>query len=277
MKKAIFFDVDGTLIDNSCGLPESAVYAIRRARENGHLCFLCTGRPYGIVPDPVLEIGFDGAVCGSGCLVRAGDEYILEKYLDVELVKGFTALLQAMELPYNYEAQNKAYLEPKMARINKQHQDESLLGKDYGRQWVDRHEKFKWVNNIDEYDFSIPITKICFRSTQKELEEVRRKADGRLKLNTHDGEYLGMRNTEVISSDYDKGDGVKMILEHFGIDAADSIGFGDSMNDISLMSVVGLSVCMGNGAAPLKERCDRVCEAVSEDGIKLEIERLGLI
>lgn len=42
MKYAIFVDVDGTLLDNKQQIPESAVYAIKNARKNGHYVFLNT-------------------------------------------------------------------------------------------------------------------------------------------------------------------------------------------------------------------------------------------
>jgi predicted mannosyl-3-phosphoglycerate phosphatase (HAD superfamily) len=44
MKKLLFFDIDGTLWDNRSRIPESTVRAIRRARENGHLAFINSGR-----------------------------------------------------------------------------------------------------------------------------------------------------------------------------------------------------------------------------------------
>ncbi len=44
MTKIIFLDVDGTLVDYHNRIPESAIRAIRQARGNGHLVYVCTGR-----------------------------------------------------------------------------------------------------------------------------------------------------------------------------------------------------------------------------------------
>lgn len=44
MKKIIFLDVDGTLVNYENHIPQSAAKAIRLARENGHLVYICTGR-----------------------------------------------------------------------------------------------------------------------------------------------------------------------------------------------------------------------------------------
>ena len=41
MRKIIFLDVDGTLVDYHNRIPESAIRAIRQARENGHQ--ICAG------------------------------------------------------------------------------------------------------------------------------------------------------------------------------------------------------------------------------------------
>ena len=44
MRKYLFFDIDGTLLsDVTHTVPQSAIEAIKKAKENGHHCFLCTG------------------------------------------------------------------------------------------------------------------------------------------------------------------------------------------------------------------------------------------
>ena len=43
--KALFFDIDGTLIDNNTNqVPKSALKAIEEAKAAGHLTFINTGR-----------------------------------------------------------------------------------------------------------------------------------------------------------------------------------------------------------------------------------------
>lgn len=43
MKKIIFLDVDGTIVDYDNHIPDSAKIAIQQSRKHGHLVFLCTG------------------------------------------------------------------------------------------------------------------------------------------------------------------------------------------------------------------------------------------
>ena len=44
--KLIFFDIDGTILDeHTHTVPLSAINAIKKAQQNGHQCFINTGRP----------------------------------------------------------------------------------------------------------------------------------------------------------------------------------------------------------------------------------------
>ena len=70
MGKIIFLDVDGTLVNYENQIPESAVAAIRKARENGHKVYICTGRSEAEVYDAIWEIGLDGMIGGNGSMLR---------------------------------------------------------------------------------------------------------------------------------------------------------------------------------------------------------------
>ena len=70
--KALFFDIDGTLLSEKTGLvPDSAKQAIKEARKRGHLVFINTGRVYPHTRDIRSEIETDGCLCGCGTYVIA--------------------------------------------------------------------------------------------------------------------------------------------------------------------------------------------------------------
>ena len=57
-KKAVFFDADGTICDMEKGVPDSALEAIRKLRENGHEAWLCTGRSRAFVPGYLEPVSY---------------------------------------------------------------------------------------------------------------------------------------------------------------------------------------------------------------------------
>ena len=67
----IFFDIDGTIIDDKTHkIPASAVGAVERLVEQGHIPIINTGRPFYQVDKRVMGMAFRGFACGCGMEVR---------------------------------------------------------------------------------------------------------------------------------------------------------------------------------------------------------------
>ena len=70
-RKIIFFDIDGTILDEETNkIPESALEAIRKLKENGHLAIINTGRTKVILPELIKNSGFNGYICGCGTYIE---------------------------------------------------------------------------------------------------------------------------------------------------------------------------------------------------------------
>lgn len=66
-KKCLFFDIDGTLVDEQTHqIPQSTIEALHAARRNGSVVFINTGRPYSHVSARIKALNFDGYCCGCG-------------------------------------------------------------------------------------------------------------------------------------------------------------------------------------------------------------------
>jgi hypothetical protein len=61
------------------------------------------------------------------------------------------------------------------------------------------------------------------------------------------------------------------------MDIQDSIAFGDSMNDVSMLQCTGYSVAMGDGNPMLFDKVDYVTTAVLDDGIANALKYLKII
>ena len=77
-RKLIFFDIDGTIIPEDTGvIPESTKEAIKKAKENGHLVFINTGRTFSGITQPIFDLEFNGYVCGCGTHIYFDGKKIL--------------------------------------------------------------------------------------------------------------------------------------------------------------------------------------------------------
>ena len=87
MRKIIFLDVDGTLVDYHNRIPESAIRAIRQARENGHLVYVCTGRSRAEMQPELWEIGLDGMIGGNGSYVEHQGKVVMHQLISKKMPK----------------------------------------------------------------------------------------------------------------------------------------------------------------------------------------------
>ena len=133
------------------------------------------------------------------------------------------------------------------------------------------------IRPMKEYDGS-PIYKIVFMCLEAgQLEPAREALEQDFNFVVQDVAAHRCLNGELINRKFDKGRGVKIIADHFGVDMKDTIGFGDSMNDLEMIEAVGVAVCMDNGSPLLKAKSHMVCPAVEEDGLSVAFQKLGLI
>ena len=272
-KKLIFLDIDGTLTPAGSNFPpESAMAAVRKAQKAGHLVFLCTGRNPAMLA-PVLALGFDGAVAGAGGYVFAGDEVLFDCPMPKDQFELGMRLLKENGVFRTIEAVHATW-------------GDEELGDFLAQAGEGNSELVRWrkalaeqlnIRPMHEYDGS-PVYKIVFMcKTADQLVPAREALEKDYNFVVQDVAAYHCLNGELINRKFDKGRGVKIVAERFGIPIEDTIGFGDSMNDLEMIQTVGYSVCMDNGSPKLKEISDLVCPAVEKDGLAWAFEKLGLI
>ena len=272
--KLLFLDVDGTLTEPGYNVPpDSAVEAIRRAQANGHKVFICSGRNPAMLAS-VLKYGFDGYVACAGGHVVCEGEVINDVPMDEEL---FRLAMDCFGRNYVYrtvECLNGSYCDDgpdDLPRGAEAYTNDTMLR--YRR----RLKESLGMRHISEYD-GAPVYKIVFMCTDhSQLEEPKRLLSDRFVVCVQDLESERCINGEVADKRINKGIGIQKICERLGFDTADTIGFGDGVNDKGMFRAVGLSVCMANGHPDMKEMADMICPSVSDDGLYKAFEQLGLI
>ena len=259
-RKACFFDIDGTIWNEKNEIPESAVKAIRRLRENGHLAFLCSGRCRGYIREPnLLGIGFDGIVAGCGTEILFGDRSVFYHRIDPKLMEwaivtcrscGFRPILEGREYMYMDDAEFAHEFYGKKLKADAGDRLKTIEG-EWGR-W----EVSKFSCATDNAD-----RETCFRLLSKDFDFM-----------IHNEAVA-----EIVPKGFHKGTGLRKVCDLLGMDPADTFAFGDSNNDIGMMEAAGTSVAMGNGQDSVKKLADYVTTPMFEDGIWNACSYFGLL
>ena len=273
-KKLVFLDIDGTLTAPGSNVPpESALAAIRKARAAGHKVFLCSGRNYDML-SPLLNYGcFDGAVASGGGYVFLGDEVLFDCPMSDEQRETAMRLFKQTGVFRTVEAVDGSFCDEGMADFL----NEVSGGNSELVRWRKALEADLGMRPMAEYD-GRPIYKVVFmcRSVDQ-LAPAIEALEKEFFFVVQDMNGADCLNGEIVNRKFDKGKGVVRVCERLGCDVADTVGFGDSMNDLEMIETVGTSVCMANGSPKLQKMSDLVCPAVDEDGLAKGFEILGLI
>lgn len=135
------------------------------------------------------------------------------------------------------------------------------------------------IHSFEEYEENpLPIQKMSFICQDiSQLDEPKKVLSQDFNFVVHDIFSRDTINGEIIIKGTDKGKAIHQVVEYLGLSIEDTIGFGDSMNDLQMIQTCHRGVVVGNGSDELKQYATTVCESVRDDGIYHELERLGLI
>lgn len=80
MRQALFFDIDGTILSEiTKEIPQSTFRALSKAKENGHLLFINTGRTRCTLPIKITEMPFDGFLCGLAFFLHIEMKFFIKR------------------------------------------------------------------------------------------------------------------------------------------------------------------------------------------------------
>lgn len=270
--KIIFLDIDGTLVDYEGNVPESAVTAIRKARQNGHKVHLTTGRSKAEVYPALWKIGFDGMIGGNGMFIEENGTIIQDKKMEKELVITAVDWLNEREIGYYLESKNglfaNQYFLIKAASV-------------YGENSEENRKKIRKIFPEMIYDGELyrdDVAKISFSLFPISfLEEAKRDFAGKLKVNTWSLTGEKQEFGEFALPGVDKVNAVHTLVEYLGADIQDTFAFGDASNDEQMIKNCGTGVAMGNAEDSLKTIADYVTSHVNNDGLYQAFRHFSLI
>lgn len=85
------------------------------------------------------------------------------------------------------------------------------------------------------------------------------------------------KGIDILAKGGGKGAAVQAALDRYGLTADEIIAFGDGENDLPMIKLAGTGVIMGNAQEPVKAAADYVTASVDEDGVSRALRHLGLL
>ena len=258
MIRAIFLDVDGTLISfKTHEIPASARDALVRAHARGIRLFIATGRAANDLA-PLEGIPYDGVVSLNGARCVAADGRVVSQHLipraDFERA---LALSEEQDFAMGLELEEGVFVNrvtPEVVRLAE------MVAHPVPRE-VDLRALF------DRGD----CCQMCFYF-DPELE-TRVMAELPSLVASRWCPIFADVNVRGV----DKATGMAEFAAHFGFANGETMAFGDGGNDVAMLRAAGAGVAMGNACDEALAAADYVTASVDDDGIRRALEHFGVI
>lgn len=279
-QRIVFIDVDGTILEHGSVIAPSTISAIRQARRNGHLVYLCTGRSAADIHPRVREIGFDGEITNGGALATRAGDVLASHPMARGDVDRLLAFFEANGIQFFLQTDDGVYASPGVGelteeffRVRREQHEEDLRALGSGVEVSEPAVRYRPLSaaNLDE------VAKAVFISTVSDsLDRAQAELGDRFHVIPGSIPLPGGSNGEIGLIGVDKGSAILEVLAVLGLDAADAVGIGDSWNDVEMFEVVGTAVAMGGADPALQALADRVTTGVLDDGVRNALVELGL-
>ena len=262
MIKLIASDVDGTLVkDSSPYIYPEMPEAVRQLKEKGILFCVASGRQYYSIRSMFKEVADDIA-------------YIAENGAHI-VYQGKTLMITEM---------NREYAEG-IVKLYREHRDicecivstpKMTLMETDNREFIELirngyRNRFEVVHDV--LDTTEPIMKVSIY-----------KKDGIRKLGEEEfiplwqdkvkATMAGEEWVDFMGKDVDKGNGLRALCEHLGIQKEETVAFGDNDNDIGMLKAAGVSYAVETARESVKQIADYICPSYNEKGVYQVIKKL---
>lgn len=262
MVKAVFFDIDGTLVSfRTHRVPADALCALEQLRAKGVRLFIATGRSPGNLAflKEQFPFAFDGYVMVNGQYCVAGDGTVLRRLaLPVGSIRTLLPYLERTGTECAFLEEDYMYYNRIGARVAEG--DRGLGITAPNRSVCDPARALTHTT----YQLSAYI------SPEEETEFLRHLPGAEA---TRWCPYFA----DIIPAGGGKPVGMRAMCEYYGIPVADTMAFGDGGNDSSMLRAAGIGVAMGNGDEAAKSAADYVTSDIDAGGLAAALRHFGVI
>lgn len=257
MIKAIFFDIDGTLVSfKTHEISSNTLAALSALQANGVRLFIASGR-HLLIMDNLSGFPFDGYVCMNGSLIYDRGEVIYSHPLDRDDAAAVVDFAEKNSIPCVAFAEKEivmnchnALTERVFKMIRLPEPTPSPLYP-YASKPVCQFTIF--VDQETEDRCLVPVLKHSV--TARWHPEF----------------------TDIDPENISKAEGIARVISRYGIRREEVMAIGDGGNDVEMLEYAGIGVAMGNAVPEVRKHADFVTSTVDEDGVIAAVRHFGLL
>jgi Cof subfamily protein (haloacid dehalogenase superfamily) len=253
-------DLDGTLLRSDNQVSPRTLTALARLRAAGIPFAAVTGRPRRWLTPVLEQTGPIGpVVCGNGALVvDAENERVLAEWpIPAEVLAEVTAALRTAipELVFAVERGPQMLHEP-----------------DYPVRWdLAMADEVVVTDELTTGNASKLLVRVVGEGDPEALyREIGRIAGDAVTV-THSG-FAGL--VEIAAAGVTKATGLAWIAEHYGVDPAKVVAFGDMPNDAPMLRWAGRGVVVADAHPEAAAAADAVTKGNDADGVAVYLDAL---
>ncbi|MCQ4086470.1 Cof-type HAD-IIB family hydrolase [Saccharibacillus sp. JS10] len=254
----IFFDIDGTLVDEQKNVPQSAKDAIRELQNQGHIVAIATGRPQFMFKEIREQLGIDTYVSYSGQYVVLNGEVIYTNPIHKESLEQLTKIA----LEHNHPV---LLIDDKEMRATVP--DDEFVAQGFGM--LLNYVKLSQVEAEFIQTGSVYQASLFCSTEDQQLYDAIFPALSFIRWSPI--------SADVLPAGGSKLEGIRKITEKLGIPPERQYAFGDALNDMEMLSGITNSVAMGNGLPEVKAVAKFVTKTNEDDGIAHGLKLVGLL
>lgn len=276
--KAVFFDIDGTLLTDSRTVSKSTILAINALKKQGILVGLATGRGPRFLLQYMASLGLDIAIAYNGQYIFSREQVLYTSELSREALEVMMDYAESHQKDLSFGmangiagsnimsfgAGNLAY---RISRIVPK-SCAGVINFIFNR--LIRRLRPQKKANFEEV-LGKPVYQMMLLATEQETKQLAERYE--FLTFTRSSPYAA----DIINKGNSKLEGIRRVGEKYGFGPEDVMVFGDSNNDIEMLEGVRYSVAMKNGTKRARQVASYVTDSNNKEGIYKALAHFGLL
>lgn len=257
MKKILFTDMDGTLLNNDSMVTGKMKTALDDMCAAGHILVLSSGRPL----NSIIQVKECAGIEYPNTYIIANNGSLVYDCDKKEVIHKTTIPLEVVYRSWDIAKEMQIHVQT--------YQNERLIAKEMNEElkvYTSKvHFEIDYCNHPQEIMTEAPCKMLAIDLDNHEdlvgyQNRLQSEFKGLLQTVFSTPQYL-----EIFHKDAGKGSGLKWLCDYLDIPVSRSYASGDAENDLSMLEVAGFSIAMKNGDEILKNIADVVTEKSNDE------------